>query len=48
MKYRVKIYCFGMVAENPKEFDTEEAAEQYAAEMQRIPGFIPIVEEVES
>jgi hypothetical protein len=44
MKYVVRVLCLGLLSQ-PKEFETEAEAEQYAAEMRRIPGMVPIVEE---
>lgn len=46
MKYQVKVWCLGMFSE-PREFATEAEAEAYAAEMRRIPGMVPIIEEIE-
>lgn len=46
MKYVVRVLCLGMLSQ-PKEFDTQAEAEQYAADMRRIPGMIPLVEAVE-
>lgn len=46
MIYRVKVFCLGMMS-TPREFDTEEAAEAYAADMRRIPGMVPLIEAVE-
>jgi hypothetical protein len=47
VKYVVRILCVGLLSE-PKEFETEAEADQYAAEMRRIPGMVPIVEEREA
>jgi hypothetical protein len=46
VKYVVRVLCLGMLSQ-PKEFDTEEEAEQYAKETRRIPGMVPLVEEAE-
>lgn len=45
MKYQVKVLCLGLFSE-PKKFETEAEAEKFAAEMQRIPGMVPLVEEL--
>lgn len=45
MKYRVKVLCLGMLSE-PHDFATEAEAEKFAAETRRIPGMIPIIEEM--
>jgi hypothetical protein len=45
VKYAVRVMCLGMMSQ-PREFDTEAEADQYAAETRRIPGMVPIVEEV--
>lgn len=44
MKYVVRVLCLGMLSQ-PKEFETAEEADAYAAEMRRIPGMVPLVEE---
>lgn len=44
--YQVKVLCLGMFSE-PHRFETEAEAEAFAAEARRIPGMVPIVEEVE-
>lgn len=46
MKYVVRVLCLGMLSQ-PKEFDTRAEADAYASEMRRIPGMVPLVEEVE-
>lgn len=46
MKWQVKVLCLGMISE-PHKFATEKEADAFAAEMRRIPGMIPIVEEIE-
>lgn len=46
MKYVVRVLCLGMLSQ-PKEFETPEEADRYAAEMRRIPGMVPLVEEVQ-
>lgn len=46
MKYVVRVLCLGMLSQ-PKEFETSEEADRYAAEMRRIPGMVPLVEEVQ-
>ncbi|MEW2498396.1 hypothetical protein AB0942_33420 [Streptomyces nodosus] len=46
MKYVVRVLCLGMLSQ-PKEFDSEAEADAYAAEMRRIPGMVPLVEEAE-
>lgn len=42
--FRVKVYCMGMVSK-AREFESVKDAEDFAAEMRRIPGFLPIIEE---
>jgi hypothetical protein len=42
--YQVKVFCLGMLSE-AHEFDTEAEAEKFAADMRRIPGMLPIIEE---
>jgi hypothetical protein len=46
VKYIVRVLCLGMLSQ-PKEFDSAEEADSYAAEMRRIPGMVPLVEEAE-
>lgn len=43
--FQVRVLCLGLMSE-PHTFETEAEAEAYAAEMRRIPGMLPIVEEV--
>lgn len=47
MKYIVRVLCLGMLSQ-PKEFDSEEEADAFAAEMRRIPGMVPLVEPEET
>lgn len=42
--FQVKVLCLGMMSEAHK-FETEVEAEAFAAEMRRIPGMIPLIEE---
>lgn len=46
MRFQVRVMCLGMFSE-PKKFKTEAEADAYAAEMRRIPGMVPFVEEVD-
>lgn len=47
MKYVVRVLCLGMLSQ-PREFDSKEEAEAWARETRRIPGMVPLVEEVDS
>jgi hypothetical protein len=47
VKYIVRVMCLGLLSQ-PKEFETQEEADKYAAEMRRIPGMVPLVEEAEA
>jgi hypothetical protein len=42
--YVVRVLFAGMLS-RPQEFETEAEADAYAAEMRRIPGMVPLVEE---
>lgn len=46
MKFQVKVLYLGMLSK-AHEFATEAQAEDFAAEMRRIPGMVPIVEEID-
>lgn len=46
MRWQVRVMCLGMFSA-PKKFATEAEAGAYAAEMRRIPGMVPFVEEIE-
>lgn len=46
MKYVVRVLFMGMMSE-PKEFATLFEAEREARELRKLPGLVPIVEEVE-
>lgn len=46
MKWEVRVLCLGMFAE-PKQFATEAEARAFAANVRRIPGMVPFVEEIE-
>lgn len=43
-RHAVRVLCLGLLSQ-PEEFETLEEAEQYAAEMRRIPGMVPLIEE---
>lgn len=46
MSWQVRVLSLGMLS-TPHFFKTEEEADKFAADMRRIPGMIPIVEEAE-
>lgn len=46
MRWQVRVMCLGMLSE-PHKFKTEAEADAFAAEMRRIPGMVPLVEEIE-
>lgn len=43
--FQVKVLCLGMFSE-PRKFATEAEAEAFASRTRRIPGMVPVVEEV--
>lgn len=45
-KYTVKVLFMGMWSE-PKEFDTREDAEREVREIRRLPGLVPLLEEMD-